>query len=185
MTNIACLGWGSLIWNPGDLPIRGYWFEDGPLIPLEFARESHDRRITLVVVPTARPVRSLWALMDGEDLKEMRQRLSVREGRTKLENIGSWSCGEASPCCIPELDEWALARKLDAVIWTALPPRFKEENGTVPEETDVVNCLRKLRGAIRDEAERYIRQAPRQIDTAYRRRIEAEFGWFPEGTHNE
>ena len=185
MTNIACLGWGSLIWNPGDLPIRRCWFEDGPLIPLEFARESQNRRITLVVEPAARPVRSLWALMDGEDLTEMRECLRVREGRTKPEYIESWSCGEASPCCIPGLGEWALARKLDAVIWTALPPRFKKMDGKIPEETDVVSCLRELRGAIRDEAERYIRQAPRQIDTAYRRRIEAEFGWFPEGTHNE
>lgn len=184
MANIACLGWGSLIWNPVDLPIRRYWFEDGPLIPLEFARESQDGRITLVVEPTSRPVRSLWALMDGENLKEMRERLRVREGRTRPEHIGSWTFGEASPCCIPGLDEWALARKLGAVIWTALPAKFDKEDGKVPGEADIVNRLRKLRGATRDEAERYIRQAPRQIDTAYRRRIEAEFGWLPEGKHN-
>ena len=146
MANIACLGWGSLIWNPGDLPIRRYWFEDGPLIPLEFARESQDGRITLVVEPTARPVRSLWALMDGENLKEMRERLRVREGRTRPEHIGSWTCGEASPCCIPGLDEWALARKLGAVIWTALPAKFDKEDGKVPGEADIVNRLRKLRG---------------------------------------
>ena len=88
MTNIACLGWGSLIWDLGDLPIRRCWFEDGPLIPLEFARESQDGRITLVVELSARPVRSLWALLDGENLEEMRERLRVREGRPQQEYIG-------------------------------------------------------------------------------------------------
>ena len=45
---IVCLGWGSLIWRPGDLPV-GDWRDDGPEIKVEFVRESTDHRLTLVL----------------------------------------------------------------------------------------------------------------------------------------
>lgn len=178
MTNIACLGWGSLIWDPRDLPIRRHWFEDGPLIPVEFARHSKGDRITLVIVPDARPVRSLWALMDSDTLDEAREPLRERED-TVDRYIDDWSRESDSPECIPELSEWALARNVDHVIWTGLPPRFKGKNFRRPTEEDALSHLRQLRGTARDEAERYIRRAPQQIDTDYRRRIEAELQWFP------
>ena len=179
MTNIACLGWGSLIWDPRNLPIRRYWFKDGPLIPLEFARQSEDDRITLVITLAARPVRSLWALMDSDSLEEAKERLRLREGRTKPEYIGDWSRGQLSPVSIPGLSEWALTRNVDSVVWTALPPKFKGENNRQPGVEDVLQHLQELSGTKQDAAEKYIRRAPRQIDTAYRRRIEAELQWLP------
>ena len=179
MTTIACLGWGSLIWDPRDLPIRGCWFDDGPLIPLEFARQSVDDRITLVISPDARPVRSLWNLMDSDNLEDAKEQLRLREGRTKPKYIGNWSRGKRSPDRIPDLREWTLARNLDSVIWTALPPRFKGEDHRQPGVEEVLGHLRALSGTARDKAEEYIRRAPRQIDTAYRRRIEAELHWLP------
>ena len=179
MTNIACLGWGSLIWNPKGLPIRRYWFDDGPLIPLEFARQSKDGRITLVIWPDARPVRSLWTLMDSDSLDEVKKQLQRREGSPKLKYIGNWSRGGPSPTEIPELSEWALARNVDSVVWTALPPKFEDDDNRQPSVEDVLRYLRALSGTARDAAEKYIRRAPRQIDTAYRRRIEAELHWLP------
>ena len=177
MTNIACLGWGSLIWDPRNLPIRRYWFDDGPLIPLEFARQSMDDRITLVISRDARPVRSLWALMDSESLEDAREQLQLRERAENPKHIGDWSRAGPPPESIPRLREWALARNIDSVIWTALPPNV---NGNLqPDLEDVLGHLRALTGTARDAAEKYIRRAPRQIDTAYRRRIEAELQWLP------
>jgi hypothetical protein len=61
---IACLGWGSLVWDPRELPVRGTWLTNGPFLPIEFARESSDGRITLVLVPdTIAVAQSLWASM--------------------------------------------------------------------------------------------------------------------------
>ena len=179
MANIACLGWGSLIWDPRELPIQRHWFEDGPLIRLEFARQSEDGRITLVIECSARPVRSLWALMDSETVENAHEALRLREGKVKPDHIGSWSVGTRAPDSIPELDKWAATKQLDHVIWTKLPPKIGGVNGKTPTEDEVVNHLRTLTGTQRDHAEQYIRCAPPQIDTGYRRQIEKVFHWFP------
>lgn len=179
MTNIACLGWGSLIWKPGCLPRGSDWFKDGPLIPLEFARHSKGGRITLVIVRNARPVRSLWALMNCENPKEAREKLRIREGGTKTQYIGLWSRGRRSPAAIPDLHDWAIARDIDSVVWTALPPKFRNEIYRQPSVEEVLGHLGELSGKQRKCAKEYVRRAPRQIDTAYRRWIEAELQWLP------
>ena len=179
MSVIACLGWGSLVWDPRTLPIQRHWFEDGPFIHVEFARKSNDGRITLVLAATSIPVRSLWAVMDCSELKDARKALSVREGistKNELEYIGSWSEGDEEPDLILGLGDWAKERSVNHVIWTALPPKF-EGTEKKPTEEQVVQYLGGLTGAKRDAAERYIRFTPRQIDTQYRRRIEAALHW--------
>ena len=138
-----------------------------------------DDRITLVISPAARPVRSLWALMDSDSLKDAQERLQEREGTKNPDYIGKWSRGQLSPVLIPGLSEWALARNVDSVVWTALPPKFKGKNNRQPSVEDVIRHLRALPKSKRDEAEKYIRRAPPQIDTAYRRQIEVELHWLP------
>jgi hypothetical protein len=76
------------------------------------------------------------------------------------------------------MSTWANAHGVDNVIWTALPPKFGDKDRT-PAIDEVLNHLKRLEGSRRDNAERYVRLAPSQIDTAYRRRIEAELGWTP------
>ncbi len=179
MTTIVCLGWGSLVWDPRELAIQRQWFEDGPLIHVEFARQSQDGRITLVLTESANPVRSLWAVMDSTNLASAKSDLRKREGipeKNEEKHIGSWSVGQPSPALIPILAEWASAHGIAHVIWTNLPPKFNGEQ-RAPSSDQVVHYLAGLVGAQREVAERYVRFTPRQIYTTYRRRIEAALQW--------
>jgi len=176
---IACLGWGSLIWDPRALPIRREWFKDGPFGPVEFVRQSSDGRMTLVIAPTATPLRLLWAQMTVTDLQSAKEALREREGvkpNDAARLIGSWQRGHETPKHIVHLPEWADAHGVDAAVWTALGPKF-EGKGSSPSADQVIAYLRGLVGTQRDNAQRYIELAPHQIDTEYRRKIEAVLGW--------
>ena len=179
MARIACLGWGSLVWDPRELPIQREWFADGPFVQVEFARQSDNGRMTLVLEPSAPPVRSLWAVMDHTDIDAAREALRKREGMSqkRAKEIVGWSKGESSPELIIDLPEWTASHGVEGVVWTALPPKFDGEEGRTPEVEQVLEYLGGLTGAARDAAECYIRCAPRQIDTPYRRRIAAALQW--------
>lgn len=184
---IACLGWGSLVWDPRDLPCGGNWQSDGPLLPLEFARESGAKngergdRITLVICPGHVRVRALWVLLDVVDLNEARQRLAVREGipdKNLASGVGFVDCtsGEMNGLEADTISAWASAIGLRGVVWTNLRCKFNGRTD-MPTEMEVLAFLRDLKADKRAIAEGYVRQAPRQIDTAYRRAIEREIGW--------
>ncbi len=129
---IACLGWGSLIWKPKGLPVRGEWFHDGPFLPIEFARQSSDGRITLVRVPNTFPlVRSLWAPLAVVNLKEARKVLGLREcpKSSKPENcVDYWPRGSKNKAVARRVGQWAKRLHIDAVVWTNLPPKFNGED---------------------------------------------------------
>jgi len=178
---IACLAWGSLVWDPRELPVQGKWFGDGPLVRVEFARQSSDSRLTLVIVPAGPEVRSLWAPFTVERIVDAQGALARREGVAKNveKHISVWASTDANDSDPPSISAWARGLKLDAVVWTALPPRFEGKDGRLPSEEEAVAYLRRLSHEERRHAEQYIRMAPRQIDTPYRRRFELEFGWTP------
>jgi hypothetical protein len=137
--------------------------------------------MTLVIDTSAAKVRLLWAEMLSGDLQSAREALREREGipvANSPSRIGAWQRGEAAPATIPILPQWAEAVDLDAVIWTALGPRFSGKDAS-PSADEVITYLRGLTGTRRANAKRYIECAPRQIDTEYRRQIEAALGWSP------
>jgi hypothetical protein len=182
MPVIACLGWGSLIWNPGELPIQRPWFRDGPMAPVEFLRQSRDGRMTLVLHASAAKVRTLWAVMNTADVAVAREALRLRENISEERanrDIRSWTTGTKPPHLIDDLPQWSAAHGVDAVVWTGLGPRFAGRVGNVPTPKQVITHLTDLVGTAREHAEHYIRHTPRQIDTAYRRGIEAALHWTP------
>lgn len=184
MMKIACIGWGSLIWAPGDLPIRSGWFQDGPFLPIELARESKGRRITLVIAEVPHSVRTLWALMTENSLTEAKLALARREGISDeyvKRSIGYWDSVSNSSHgeCAAEISAWAGALRLDAVVWTNLKVGLAKERGTLPSYDQVLKHLSSLRHQERRVAEEYIRKAPLQIDTEYRRNLERDLGWSP------
>jgi hypothetical protein len=208
--NIACLGWGSLIWNPDSLPLRPErpprWFTDGPELPIEFARKSSKDRITLVLVrpeaaePPAVLLPVLWAYLTCPDIEEAHEALARREWGTdplprrwtsqdwinwKNENIARWPTlpGSSYPHA-QQMAAWANAKKLDGVVWTILPPRFKKIE-RVPMLPEVVDHLRGLSGSELQEARDYVRNAPPQIRTNYRAAIERELGWACDPSANQ
>ena len=201
---IVCLGWGSLIWNLGGLPVEklrtrrkipswahcakkvggevGDWRPDGPKVKVEFVRQSADNRLTLVLHADAEPVCSFWARMTVSTPDDAVKALGAREGippRKIRESIGCWSKGEKDPENILGLGVWASMRAVDHVIWTDLGPKFRGRNGDWPTEDEAVAYLDSLCGCDRVNAEQYVRCAPRRIKTRYRYRFQRCLNWTP------
>ena len=108
---IVRLGWGSLIWCQKTLPVAGAWQTDGPDLPVEFAREFRDKRITLVICDGVPASRTLWAILDVRTLDAARQALAAREGvkpaNTKY-SIGWWSpTGASEHLGTAAIGQWA------------------------------------------------------------------------------
>jgi hypothetical protein len=174
---IACIGWGSLIWRPEGLPIHNKWFEDGPILPIEFTRHSSDDRITLIIDEQAKPVRTLWSLMTCTNIDDAVEALKQREGVKKLAAIHFVTADtENAIGAKSEILNWIKRLNLDAAIWTGLAYSDKT-NKLRPTLEYVIDHLRNLQPNKRKHAEEYIRRAPKQIDTDYRRQIEFTLGW--------
>src|SRR4051794_7834497 len=58
------------------------WNRDGPALPVEFARQSRDSRITLVVCEGLPAVNVLWAALDVATLADAKRVLALRESIT-------------------------------------------------------------------------------------------------------
>ena len=177
---IACLGWGSLIWDPRELPV-GEWQPEGPEVNVEFVRQSSHDRLTLALHGEADAVTSLWARMTFDRLDAAVVALAKREGTT-VQNIGRWCTGASDLPNIDNLGPWAAQQGIDSVIWTALGPKFQHNDGrpltAAPTAVDAVAYLTQLSNDGKAaNAKEYVCRAP--VDTAYRQRIVHSLGWAP------
>lgn len=176
---IACIAWGSLLWKSGSLKLASPWRAGGPALPLEFARNSDDTdELAIVLCEGAAPMPTFYALLDTTDLHAARAMLRTREkiDPDHPEWIGSIPAVDGGPKDA-RIDAWLAAQDLDAVVWTALPPKFGDTEGRAPSADEAVAFLAGLRGATRAHAEDYVRRVPAVIRTAYRARFEADLQW--------
>lgn len=180
MATFACLGWGSLIWQPKDLPVRGPWRTDGPAVRVEFGRQSSDGRITLVIDPSAPSLSCLWTELKADSLTEARRMLRIREliPARNDHHIGWWPKPSPGADQIEGLTAWAHDRGIDGIVWTALPPKIGGVE-RMPTADEVIDYLRSLPADVSKLAREYVSRAPLQISTQYRQRIELELGWIP------
>ncbi len=181
---IACLGWGSLVWDPRELPVSSKWAHDGPNLPVEFTRKSKDGRITLAITPDACTVRVFSAVMDVISMGEACSALAEREGISAKyisKSVGHWAASSQSPH--PQagsIGDWAKQVGYDGVVWTALKPKF-DQNDMIPNCEQVLTYLGELSGDALEGAEAYVRRTPAAIRTTYRDAIEHTLGWTPIG----
>lgn len=183
---IAILGWGSLVWNPKLLQYNTTfgWQNDGPMLPLEFSRISKDFRLTLVLEPTAKLVQSLYAISTNTTMEEAILNLAVREGSAR-NAIGYFDLSKNK--CHPEyfvyienIKEWLTVHpEIDAVIWTNLKANWEETDRVKSKKRDRLDHLKTLDGPTKAIAEEYIRKAPIQITTNFRKEIQKELKWYP------
>lgn len=173
---IACLGWGSLIWKQDQLPVKGEWKKDGPPVPIEFCRVGEAGELATAICLNAAPLPVLWAWLETDDLTMARHALGLREGipASRADGIGSLILSER-PLGI--MAEWAQARGVDAVIWTALPAKSDSVEGKIPSVEEAIAYLSGLEGEKRHHARRYIERVPAQLTTPYRSAIVQALGW--------
>jgi len=133
-----------------------------------------------VIVEGKPDIRSLWALMTTEHLKDAVTQLAQREDVTKNipRDIGRWKQGDPRGGPIVQtISSWAEQHQLDAVVWTALAYKIDKEKDKVPSLEQVIARLRDAEKKKLKKPREYIQNAPKQIDTDYRRAINKEFGW--------
>ena len=184
---IVVLGWGSLCWDPRKLRIADGWHDDGPHLPVEFARMSSDGRLTLVLFERAEQqnVQVLWAKMNTTTLNEAIDSLREREccgkkymGCVDLDDSQNNNCN-AVPKVLGIIKEWTTNHNFSATIWTDLLANFENTNGRKFDKESVIKYLRDdLDRDCRKRAEEYVRKTPCQVKTKMRTIIEEELHWF-------
>lgn len=178
---VAILGWGSLIWDPQKLPLTGEWMRGGPTLPIEFSRISGGERLTLVIdeeCGTRVPTR--YALSADLNVTSARESLRKRE-KASSEGIASIDLTNEVLTAVRSqsigvlIASWAKNNGFEGVVWTGLPPNFLEKLRKPYSWEAAFSYLDELGDAQKTEAFKYIRSAPDEVQTAFRREFRKRF----------
>ncbi len=176
---IAILGWGSLVWDPGDLRIvDGAWHKDGPTLPVELSRLSSGRgHFTYVIDPDhGRRVPTRYAISRHEQLEDAICDLARREGcaATAIGYVMSYDAGaRRARTGVPweEIRIWVHESELDAAIWTDLGPKLPEGWQEWSVDRALHYWQTTIPGDRLADAARYASSAPPEVDTEFRRQL--------------
>ncbi|MFI5095376.1 MAG: hypothetical protein ACHQIK_18220 [Candidatus Acidiferrales bacterium] len=158
-------------------------------MPIEFARISSDKRLTLVIHSGSPDQRTYWALSEFENLTAARKNLQAREGAKHLHDIHSVTPegqteGTVQQDISDQIQEWLKDRQdVNAAIWTGLTSNWLDKRERPFTLEDAVAYLRELETdrdqskADYDRAREYIRNAPHQIQTPIRKIIREKRDW--------
>lgn len=173
---IVCLGWGSLIWKPERLSVKGEWYKDGVLLPIEFTRVSKDGRVTLIIDDQAEDVITLWNPMTITNLDDAIENLREREGTISSKiHFATLESSDRNPFQKRIID-WLKLHEMDAAIWTGLSySQFTQFARPTIEQ--IISHLSTLKDKSLKDAREYIVNAPTQIETEYRLEIMNRLNW--------
>lgn len=192
MSNLtAILAWGSLIWNPKNLDYdkKFGWVYDGPNLPIEFSRISKEGNLSLVITENGTFNKTFYTFANSNlSFEEAFENLRIREGKCKRKDIGFYKTEtdefhSEDFKYKEEIRNWSKEKKIKNIIWTDLPEKWNyvNENGKTininPNER--IEYLKKLPEEKKKIAEEYIIRTPLQIQTNFRKEIEAELNWTP------
>jgi hypothetical protein len=187
---IACIGWGSLVWqddHPKAFAQIGPWKPGGPGVKVEFARISKDHRVTLVLDRDSPTSQAWWCLMEAQELRQAVKLLADREGIGEVyqkTSVGSWKCGEPEPENPFSLALWASQNGVDAVIWTKLGCSSPNPSGGDPIPREKPSLSKLIEHVIffkndtvtHEKIREYVEKAPAEIITTYRKDLENFLG---------
>lgn len=189
--SIVVISWGSVAWDPGNLPLvcedaehpESAFSEGGPEVPIEFSRVAVDCRLIPVIDPEhGVPVPTMWARSRRNDLDAAIVDLMRREGSTNPKRIGFVDVKENRHRARIYVDmaepikDWAREIGVDCVIWNELTCNFQDHTGRPFNLDNAVKYLAELPQSLRDQAKLYIDRNPACVDTPLRKKLQDD-GW--------
>lgn len=155
---IAYLAWGSLLWDYSLLKLKSQWLESSLQLPLNFSRISDKGkgRLTLVIDNETGKLNSIFiSLTKITNLNKAINQLKQRE-KTKKSNIGyvnssdnSFRSNILNKEQIQKIFELSIRNNLDAIIWTDIPPNFKEITGNKINTQNALNYINSKKNKIK------------------------------------